>query len=115
MEEWAMESDTASLRAITALSQDYASEIEVAEFLIGNPIIREAFLAFCDWFFGESPQVRVGKVATRWMKRCLTAREHDRLKKEDYIEQVLVKMWGLHLNESMICLLLFPQSIQHIE
>jgi hypothetical protein len=73
MEEWAKESDPVSLRAVTALSQDYASESEVADFLIGNPIMREAFLAFCHWLFREAPQVRVEKLATRWMKRCLAA------------------------------------------
>lgn len=63
----------------------------MAEFLAGNPTLRESFLAFCDWLFTKSPQVRVEKLATRWMKSCLTAREHERMK-EDYIEQVLVKM-----------------------
>lgn len=63
----------------------------MAEFLAANPTLRESFISFCDWLFRESPQVRVGKLATRWMKRCLTAREDERMK-EDYIEQVLVKM-----------------------
>lgn len=88
---WAKRQDPGSLRAIVAMRQEYGSEHEVADFLACNSMVREAFLHFCDCFFAQDPPVRVSKLATRWMKRCLTVREHERLK-EDYIEEVLQKM-----------------------
>ena len=56
----------------------------MVDFLAGNPIMREAFLAFYHWLFRETPHVRVEKLASRWMKRCQAAQEHERLR-EDYI------------------------------